>query len=189
MIEISRSSPAALVAIGLAAAAFLLPRTALSQQDARRQASSLDFAPHAAFLDKFKDCSADLWFDRKRGFLMGSGLELAVPRQAVRTVGHDRYVTIAIRAGFHGFSTEWLFVPAFPERPYESRQNSLGLRGNIADVRDALAKTWSARFVKGVPEGPDIHPDAVAYFSDPPKRRPSLTSESDKALRTVIACP
>jgi hypothetical protein len=98
-------------------------------------------------------------------------------------------VEITIEAQFHGFSTEWLFVPGFALDDDGWQQNSVAMVAKIEELRDVLARSWGLTFAKGIPEGPDIDPKAVVYFSDPPKAWPSLTAKSQSAKQTIITCP
>lgn len=113
-------------------------------------------------------------------------MERRVPPKSVSNVGPS-YVRINIQATFHGFPADWLFVPVSPRQSDGWHQYSVGLRGKVVEVRDALSKQWGVTFVKGVPEGPDSA-QGVAYYSDPPKQRPMLTASSDKSPRTVVTC-
>jgi hypothetical protein len=114
-------------------------------------------------------------------------LKLVVPKHAISSV-RDQYVTIRIRARFKGFATESLFVPVSPVPMGAASQNSVRLKGYISDVRAALESSWRATFVKGVPEGPLIPLEAVAYFSQPPEHRPFLEAQSETARSTTVTC-
>jgi hypothetical protein len=164
-----------------------LPGAVLSRQTESRNMRQMDFASHTAILDKFQDCSAGLWFDRQRSVLTGSGLKLVIPRRAIRSV-RDQYVTIGIRARFKGFATESLFIPVSPLPAGAASQNSVRLKGNISGVRAALENSWRTTFAKGVPEGPHIPREAVAYFSQPPEYRPFLEAQSATARSTTVTC-
>jgi hypothetical protein len=149
---------------------------------------ALDLSRRPDILDRFKDCSTQFWFDKKRGLLVGAGLALDVPKSSV-TAHRDNYVRIKTNGPLHGFTTEWLFVPGFPFGGDGWQQNSVSLSGKIEDVRNALINSWGLSFAKGTPEGPDVDPKAIAYFSVPPKGRPSLVAKSPNAKRTTINCP
>ena len=167
--------------------ALLLLAPLIATSSVEDNARTLDLSRRTDILDRFKDCSTGFWFDRKQQMLIGSGFKLDVPKSAVTSVG-DGYVRIRTKAQLHGFPTEWLFVPGF-EIGDAGGQNSVAVVGQIEKARDAFARSWGLRFVKGIPDGPDIDPKAVAYFSDPPKGRPSLDATSHSAKQTVITCP
>ena len=171
------------VTVGLLTlAAIVMTRAAHTQEPAP---SAVNLGKQVSVLDKFKDCSAELWFDEKRQRLMGSGLDVPVPKQAIKDIP-GRYVTIKVRGTFHGFAVEWLLVPMTPQRNDHSGQNSMGVHAKIGDLRTALSEKWGAKFVKSVPDGPA--PKGLAFFSDPPQWRPALVSSSHTASRSSIDC-
>ena len=147
-------------------------------------------SPHltSAQLDHFSDCSLRLWYDPRRSRLLGRGIDVAVPRNAVLSV-NERYATIAVTAVLHGLSVDQVFVPAFPlQTANQAEQNSLHLRANIEAARASLSAAWSIEFVKGTPEGPAPNEKEVAYFSSSPRFRPYLHAPSPDAAHTSVHC-
>jgi hypothetical protein len=146
----------------------------------------LDLAKHEAVLERFRDCSASLSFDSKNGLLSARGWQIAVPREAVAR-SRDGYARITVRGNLHGLAVEWLLVPLAPS-PQGSQQNSLGLATTLDNAKAVLERAWNASFERGTPDGPDPHPNEVAYFSVPPQWRPHLHAESATATTTSLNC-
>ena len=165
-------------------AAYALPVEAQDKAGHR----ALNLGAHIEALERFRDCSTRFWYDRKRSLLIGIDIELAVPKGAVSRIGGS-HVRIAVTARLNGLGVESLSVPTSRLSKESWNMNHAVVAGKIDDVRDVLSQRWSASFVKGVPEGPDVDPDAVAYYSDPPEGRPMLEANSPSSGRTTISCP
>ena len=151
----------------------------------------LDLTGHEEVFEKFKDCSAHLWFDRQHSVLIGSGLKLSVPKRAVN-IGNSGDASMRVKGGFHGFPVEKILVPTDISRIGVHHENRVVLRGKVNEVRDRLAKTWGIKFNKGEPMAMDPDPEWVAYYlelaDDPLSIELSLDSLSLTAPITSLTC-
>lgn len=142
-----------------------------------------------ANLELFRDCSIRLWYDSKRGRLMGEQLDLNVPRKAVRAI-RDEHATISVDGTFHGIRVKEVFVPIYPlDRGSHSDQNSLRLAANIQTVKLKLESVWRVKYIQGLPEGPDRDPGEVAYYFEDPQFNPNITAQRAGSSDTWLHCP